>query len=278
MDDQLLIDRLRADLRAERSAVAAPDWLADAGRSRWRRRRRRTRQVAGAALGVVLVAGAVTATAATVDGDDGPVETRRWATAPTTTTAPEGPSQTAEEAARDGVDPALAALPVSGRVVELAGTDGPPEGRYVISQPPGPGAAAEVLAIDTEGRIVRAFPMGGLAPEWLDVTSEEIFGGRFPEEPGAGRRPYGTVFRIDRRTLELTGVVFLGDHGVAAPLGRDGYMETTADDWRMAPTGTFLHELAFGGERPGWAQAVSTDERVWVDRNALRALFGLPPY
>jgi hypothetical protein len=270
MDDTALIERLRSDLHAERAATVAPDVMHVSGHRRWQRRRARRVRVGGA-LAVVLVLGGAAFAADRLD-DGEPVETRRLAPIETPTTVPEGPSQAAEDAARDGVDPDVAAMPMAERRGIVVSEEGPPEGRYAINRPPGD-AAAEVLVLGADDRIVRAFPMGRLDPTWLDVTPYEVYGGRFTEEPGAGRTPYGTIFRIDRRTLELTGFVFLGDHGVPAPLGRDGFVETTADQWAPAPTGVFLHEHAVAFQRRGWEPAVTADEPVWVDRAALAELF-----
>jgi hypothetical protein len=274
MDDQALIDRLRSDLRAERAATVAPDGLHVSGHRRWQRRRAR-RAWAGAVAAVALVLGGAAVAAAQVD-EGASVGTRRLSPPDgTATTAPEGPSQTPEDAARDGVDPDVAALPMSVRRGVVAGQDGPPEGRYVINRPPGP-AVAEVLLLDGEDRIVRAFPMGGLEPTWLDVTAFEVFGGLYHEAGFGGRRPAVTVFRIDRRTLELTGMVF-PNHGMPVTPGRDGYVETTADRWRPAPDGVLVDDLVGVDQRPGWEPAISTDDPVWVDRAALGELFGQPP-
>jgi hypothetical protein len=273
MDDLALIDRLRSDLQAERAAVVAPEGMHVSGHRRWQRRRAR-RLRAGGALAVALVLGGAAVVAAQVD-DGAPVETRRLAPIDTTTTAPEGPSQTPEDAARDGVDPEVAALTTSQRLYIVASQEAPPEGRYVISRPPR--APAEVLVLDDQDRIVRAFPMGGLGPTWLTVTSEEVVGGRFEEAMHAGAQPFATIFRIDRRTLELTGFAF-PVQGIPAPLGEDGYVETTVDEWAPAPEGAFAFEYASVVEHEGWEQGASTEGRVWVDVEGLRTLFGLPPF
>src|SRR5690349_5415707 len=110
MDDQALIERLRSDLRAERTALITPEALHVSGHRRWQRRRAR-RARAGAALAVALVVGGATVVAARVD-DGTSVRSRRWASdgVPAAPTVADGPSQSPEDAARDGVIPAVAAL------------------------------------------------------------------------------------------------------------------------------------------------------------------------
>jgi hypothetical protein len=258
MDDTALVDRLRSDLHAERAATRAPDGLHVAGHRRWQRRRAR-RLRAGGALALVLVVGGAGLAAARVD-DGEPLRTRRWgASAVTTTTAPEGPSQTPEDAARDGVDPEVAALPVSERVHVDVWSGAPPEGRYVISE-----VHSEVVLLDSvTDAIARAYPMDVATPTWLHVTSEEVFGGRI--DPGVG--PGDHVFRIDRRTGVLTGFLFDAD-SPTPPAGT----------WRPAPDGMGVDQLVtVGVDGPG-ERAVPWGDEIRVDVDALRSLFGLPPY
>ena len=70
----------------------------------------------------------------------------------------------------------------------------------------------EILLVDDEGQIVRAFPMPGAIPGWIHLTQESVYGGRI----GDGALPNSTLFRIDRQSLEATVVVILS-HPESAP-------------------------------------------------------------
>lgn len=148
-----------------------------------------------------------------------------------------GPSQTPEEAVRDGVVPELAALPYSLRV-EARSEVPTDEGTWIVAVPTpeltelasenGCGFGnldgayptevicaveyGEILLVDGEGQIVRAFPMPGAIPGWIHVTEESVYGGRI----GDGALPNSTLFRIDRQSLEAT-VVVIPSHSEDAP-------------------------------------------------------------
>jgi hypothetical protein len=141
-------------------------------------------------------------------------------TAPATSTLPPSqPSQSPQEALRDAVVPAVAALSFEARVgiVEREVT---PEGTWALSRMPtgvgdsssgsiGSGTAyartivsayeyGEVLLLDrTSSRILRAFPLPGLPPQRLLVTPSAIF----CERQGDGGLPDSMLCRIDRTTL-----------------------------------------------------------------------------
>jgi len=153
-------------------------------------------------------------------------------TTETTTITPpdETPSQTSAEASRDGVVPELAALPYSLRV-ETRSEVPTDEGTWIVAVPTpeltelasenGCGFGnldgayptevicaveyGEILLVNGEGQIVRAFPMPGAIPGWIHVTEESVYGGRI----GDGALPNSTLFRIDRQSLEATVVVIL---------------------------------------------------------------------
>ena len=148
----------------------------------------------------------------------------------TTTPADETPSQTPAEASRDGVVPELAALPFTLRVEPRSEVPSE-EGTWVVAVPTpeltelawenGCGFGnldgayptevicvveyGEILLVNGEGQIVRAFPMPGAIPGWIHVTEESVYGGRI----GDGALPNSTLFRIDRQSLEATVVVIL---------------------------------------------------------------------
>ena len=124
-----------------------------------------------------------------------------------------------------------AALPPQQRVRQVPrGTGGPTrvtppgDGVWMISRPEGaaPGFA-EVLHLDGAGRVLRAWPFPGLAPQWLLVTSRAVYCGRH----GDATAPDAMVCRIDRGTGDLrvhvfadrTGATAVGDDGAA---GRPG--------------------------------------------------------
>ena len=139
------------------------------------------------------------------------------------------PSQTASEAVRDEVFRAVAELPVGVRVETLVWAAAP-EGIWVLSRPGSlethlltgscePDAEGcvygrdwvnvadygELLLMDPTGReVLRAFPMPGLVPSWLYVGDEAVYAGRI----GDGALPDASVVRIDRVTLEASGLVF----------------------------------------------------------------------
>jgi hypothetical protein len=150
---------------------------------------------------------------------------------------PETPSQTPAEAERDGVVAELAALPYSLRV-EARSEVPTDEGTWIVAVPTpeltelasGDGCGfgnlegayptevicvveyGEILLVDGDGQIVRAFPMPGAIPGWIHVTEESVYGGRI----GDGALPNSTLFRIDRQSLEATVVVILS-HPEDAP-------------------------------------------------------------
>lgn len=139
------------------------------------------------------------------------------------------PSQNQADAARDGVLEAVAARPNEDRVGVLAEADAS-EGTWVLSRIPsdrvdgswdGLAEYAEILLLDGEGEIIRAYPMPGAVPSWLLVTDEAVLAGRI----GDGGMPDSTLVRIDRATLEARVVL------IPAPF--DGG-STWPDAWRVA--------------------------------------------
>jgi hypothetical protein len=153
-----------------------------------------------------------------------------------TATASRGPSQSAADAKRDGVVPAVAALPFGVRVAPLStvrlneqlwvisrlgdtsGTgvdcEGPEEGEYgvdwVCSSEYG-----ELLLLNRRGtKILRALPLPSVPPQHIAVTDDAAYCGR----AGDGGLPHSMVCRIDRRTFETTVWVFWdSDHVAQTP-------------------------------------------------------------
>ncbi|HMJ78329.1 MAG TPA: hypothetical protein VK507_20270 [Iamia sp.] len=300
MDDQAVIERLRSDLRTQRDETAAPDWLLGAGHRRWRRRRAR-RAGAGAVLGaVVLVAVVLTGgwgddpgAVDTGPAGPGPVETipttSTWPpwTSTTATTAPPlptgPPSQSSEDAARDGIPSSVAALPLAARVGVQA-EEAAPEGRWTLSEtadprlPCGAGEPGdvsgvdvlcgwdEVLLRDDAGTILRAYPLWEMTSSWIHLTPDAVFGGRV----GDGAQPYSTIFRIDRSTLELTGLIW-ADPG--QQIGPGGLAPTTPDAWSLGPdTVRFDLLVTYGPDIVGTA-VTSVIGPISVDVDAIEALF-----
>lgn len=171
----------------------------------------------------------------------GPGQVQMWGpTNPVTpTTSADGPSQPRDEAARDGVLPAVAALtfdqrvevrdPSAGAAPTRVETD---QGVWVVSHMPvdttdlsggcGLGATddpdavyrrdtictveyGEVLLLDhDEQRILRAFPLPGFPPQRLTVTDDAVWCGKV----GDGGLPDSMLCRIDRQTYDWQVRVF----------------------------------------------------------------------
>jgi hypothetical protein len=142
---------------------------------------------------------------------------------PVTTLPPEEPpSQSPEDAARDGVVPAVAVLPFSVRVdvieavpaaegvwaisrLTAAASElaegcrlGPEEGKYptdfICTIEYG-----ELLLLDaTQSAILRAYPLPGVPAELIEVGTDAVYCGR----NGVLPLPDSMVCRVDRATLE----------------------------------------------------------------------------
>jgi hypothetical protein len=197
-----------------------PDPVASVRRGMRHRQRVRRVQAATAALAVFGVA-----LAASLALSSDP-RRARVSPLPGASTAVPGPSQTAEEAARDGVVPAVAALTFTARVGILA-TAVTPEGVWAVSRMPldsgdpstgsvGKGGSygkgfvnaseyGEVLLLDrNRSRILRAFPLPGLPPQRLLVTPSAVF----CERQGDGGLPDSMLCRVDRTTYAWKARIF----------------------------------------------------------------------
>jgi hypothetical protein len=181
-----------------------------------------------AAVGALaLLAGA---TGCSRDGTTRPGQSS--ATTTSTPASPAGtPSQSPSDAGRDGVVPAVAALPLAQRMVVQTSVEAP-EGVWVISriaesaQQPGQGCRigpeegttptdwictseyGEVLLLDAaKNRILRAYPLAGVPPEILRLADDAVYCAR----PGdSGLLPDSMACRIDRQTLAASVRIFPG--------------------------------------------------------------------
>jgi hypothetical protein len=135
------------------------------------------------------------------------------------------PSQSAGDARRDAVIPAVARMPFAARVGEIE-SQRTAEGRWVVSRmpsSPGPDFSrgdtggvygkdfvatdeyGEILLVDASAdRIVRAFPLPGIPPESLLVTDAAVYCIRH----GDGALADAMVCRIDRDTFDWKVRVF----------------------------------------------------------------------
>ncbi len=156
------------------------------------------------------------------------------------------PSQSAQDAQRDNVVPGLAALPIHERVAILSWVN-TSEGTWALSRPPqtnggqflaGPVVGdpagtrgvdmislveyGELLLLDDNGQIVKAYPMPGAPPTWILAAPPFLYAGR----TGDGALPDSTLVRIDRSTLEAAFVV--------VPAALDGATQWPPE-WFLAP-------------------------------------------
>lgn len=267
----------------------------DHGRARQRfdRRRnllrRRRRLVIGAAAGTIVLSGAIGAMVArepdpgtevtATDVADRAGGTNEDQVMPPVPSGDE-PSQSPRDAARDGVHPEIARLSSSDRTRWLVSLP-VPEGYWAISQPLDETVEvgdptgqygiervvlpeyAEILLVDDEGRIQRAYPMPGLVPSWLHVTAKYVYAGRV----GDGALPASSVVRIDRRDSTAQVIVF--------PV--EGHQAITDLGWRTAPEGASIDQLVTvgppGGAVASWIGPVNVDTDA-IDRLMNRDTWG----
>lgn len=140
----------------------------------------------------------------------------------------DSPSQSEADAIRDGVILEIAALTPPLRINPLVRTDGE-EGIWlvarltdqVIDDSMEDGCSlgnvdgtygidvvctveyGEILLVDANGEIVKAYPMPGAVPSWIFLGPAAVYAGRI----GDGALPDATVIRIDRATLDATIVL-----------------------------------------------------------------------
>lgn len=158
------------------------------------------------------------------------------------------PSQPAADATRDGVEAAVAQLPLSSRIgveAELPAGNG---GRWILSRLPrgtvdrfisttsgrlgdpssGPAASdyGELLLLDGDGAIVKAWPMPDAPPNWLAVGPTAVYAGH----DGDGGLPDSTLARVDPATLDATVVLIPAEVDGTATGWPAGWHVATGDD------------------------------------------------
>jgi peptidoglycan hydrolase-like protein with peptidoglycan-binding domain len=182
-------------------------------------------------------------------------------------------SQSPTDAARDGVIAELAQLPLDVRmqIIEAVAAD---EGVWVISRASEEAAAdadgcrlgdvtgkypedvictteyGEILLLDaSRTEILRAFPLPGVPPEYLEVSDNAVYCAR----NGEGMLPDSMVCRIDRATFEPTVQIFPSQLGSVVvqpcfypPAG-----------WTVAPSYLPVSDLVLD-EHGVWAKATSS--------------------
>lgn len=189
---------------------------------------------------VIAPAAAVLASLAALAGcgASSSTETLRPAASPPASASPSssaatGPSQSSADAARDGVIPALAALPLTVRMRVIT-SQATPEGVWVLSRPTdaakkdangcrlGPETGkyptdtictteyGEVLLLDaSRTHILRAYPLAAVPPTLLRVTPTAVYFGRTGDtQLSETTLPDSMVGRIDRATLKAVVHVF----------------------------------------------------------------------
>jgi hypothetical protein len=197
-------------------------------------------------------------------------------------------SQSPQDAARDGVVPVLAALPLNERV-DAAAAVGTAEGRWVFSTPDQiPTEAApdcalgdplgtrwrdflcideygEILLMNADGtRIIRAFPLPfAHTTTHLVVTDKAVY----CASQGDGGLPDSLLCRIDRTTLTMLVRVFpwQTDSAFAPPQSPDLYAPAT---WVLdQPRDAMFSTLALSG---GHLQISEGGNRADVDPQTLQ--------
>ena len=256
---------------ADDMAYPAVDALVTGARRRVVASRRRRLAALFAATAAALVVGVLVTTQSTHLAVQQPAGRGATTPAPSATptptasptsspTATQPPSQSAGDARVYGIDPAIAALPIGVRVLQLDPAIWPvattqastPEGLWLVSFPyasagidlvahPQLTEYGELLLMTPDrSRILSAYPFRDVPPQWLLVTPHAVYCGR----QGDGGVPNSMVCRVDRSTGALTVVVFRspddpstdevdpGRGGLRAPqalAGRPG-------SWRLAGT------------------------------------------
>jgi hypothetical protein len=178
-------------------------------------------------------AGLILAGCGTATDTVAPAGSANPTSSPSQSSPANGPSQSAADATRDGVIPALAVLPLSVRmgVVASAVT---PEGVWVLSRPTdaakkfakgcrlGPETGkyptdtictteyGEVLLLDaSKSKILRAYPLAAVPPTYLVVTPSAVYFGRTGDTQLTETwLPDSMVGRIDRKTMQARIHVF----------------------------------------------------------------------
>jgi hypothetical protein len=173
--------------------------------------------------------------------------------------APSVPSQSAEDARRDGIVPAVAALPLAQRanVVTEAVSD---EGVWMLTRLPSTAWDEGIIVGDTTGvqgrdwvhgfeyaelllvdpdrqRVLRAYPLPAVPPTSLLVRPDAVY----CAQQGDGALPDSMLCRVDRRTFALTVRVFPHET-TPAQAPRPGWT------WDEPGAGAFFEEVTVCGD------------------------------
>jgi hypothetical protein len=274
-------DDLRGDFHADADDTAYPDVEALVTSARRRVVASRRRRLAGlcAATAAAAVVGVLVTTQSTHLAVRQPAGRGATTPAPSATPTPtasptssptvtQPPSQSAGDARVYGIDPAIAALPIGVRVLQLDPAIWPvattqastPEGLWLVSYPyasAGVDLAAHpqltvygelLLMTPDRSRILSAYPFRDVPPQWLLVTPHAVYCGR----QGDGGVPNSMACRVDRSTGALTVVVFPSpdDFATDAPPVPGGLSAPRAlagrpGSWRLASslTSAFLQRV-----------------------------------
>ena len=161
----------------------------------------------------------------------------------TSATPAEGPSQTEQDARRDSVPPAVAALSFADRV-DIIRREPDQEGIWAISRMPGPPGVlgdssgrygvdwiqraeyGELLLLDASGtKILRALPLPGVPPQEFRIYDNSVYCSR----EGDGVLPDSMICRMDRTGSDHLVRVFSGDGpDRSTPMERSGWQRQAA--------------------------------------------------
>lgn len=189
------------------------------------------------------------------------------------------PSQSAEDAARDGVLAAVAVLPLELRSKPLVAVDSD-EGTWLLSRPSedvheelgdttgdygidfiSPFEYGELLLMSEEGEVEKAYPMPAFPPSWLLTTAEAVYVGRI----GDGGLPWSAIGRIDRDTLQAEFIIFPG---------ADAQYDHWPPDWTLIPDDYDQEPVAMvTPPTDSFVPAGSWIGEVYVDVGELERLF-----
>ncbi len=173
------------------------------------------------------------------------------------------PGQSAEDAARDGVVPEVAALPADRRINVVEGRGGQtvvdaPEGRWLLSElDPSVSPSGcivgdqdgqygsdfvctfdyrEIVLLGNDSSILKAYPMPSLVIQELFVTDEAIYCRRL----GDGGYPDSILCRIDRQTGEMI-VRVLPNSGLDDSSDSSWYQDVAVPyDIAVGPNGIYI--------------------------------------
>jgi hypothetical protein len=199
-------------------------------------------------------------------------------------------SQSEADAQRDGVVPQLAELPLSIRASFQAQVT-TEEGTWVLSRPTeelnelalenGCGFGdlsgaypsevictfeyGEILLLDEHGQILRAYPMPGAPPSWIDVTASHVYAGRV----GDGALPSSTLVRIDRSSLDAMVVVIQSPD--SNPQWLSSWHVVASDD----PLALQYKDLVQVGDEAEGSEVTSWIGRVVVDIDGVDQLIDI---